>query len=177
MVAQAEALDAMHFAVDRERARHAHVLLEVRAREALAGVLAGLLLGLVPVERAHRDVLEIERHALLRIVLEGRLRVRHLPRFAQLDDVAVERSPVPVGHLDHFEAQAGGVEGVIVRDRGPAEAEQHAAIGQVEAHRALGVAFVRAVADAEPAAQRALGVEEVVVGALVEVQLGAERMH
>ena len=79
-----------------------------------------------------------------------------------------------LGRLQDLEAQAGGVEGVVVRDLRPPEREQHAPVGQVQADRPLGRALVGAVSDPEPAAELLLPVEEVVVGALVEVRLGAE---
>ena len=66
---------------------------------------------------------------------------------------------------------------VVVLDGGTLEHERHRAIGQINAHRHLGVALVGAVAHAEPAADLVGRVETVDVHALVEVRLGAELVH
>ncbi len=72
---------------------------------------------------------------------------------------------------------AAGVERVVVRDLGPLEPEADLAVGQVEAHRHLGIPLVRPVADAEEATDLVFGIEDVHVHALVEVRLGAELVH
>ena len=153
MIAQAEAVDGEALALDRERARHVHVLLEVGAREALLVVLVGLLVGFAAVERPDRLVDQVEGHLLLRVVFEGLLRIGHGARLGELHHRAVERGAVPLGRLLDLEAEARRVEGVVVRDLRAPEGEQDAAVGEIEADRALGVALVRAVPDPEPAAE------------------------
>jgi hypothetical protein len=77
----------------------------------------------------------------------------------------------------HLEAHPAGVEAGVVRDPRPAEHEADRAIGQVEAERHLGVALVRAIADADEPAQPLRRVVEVVVGALVVVRLPRVLVH
>ena len=71
---------------------------------------------------------------------------------------------------DHLEAQAAGVVGLVAVDPRALELERDPPVGQVEAHRHLGVALVGPVAHPHPAAHARAGVEEVVVAALVEVR-------
>src|SRR5262249_22649511 len=64
----------------------------------------------------------------------------------------------------------------VRRDLRPLVVEERRAVGLVDDHRDLGVALVRAIADAEEAAAASRAVEEVEVDRLVEVLLGPERV-
>ena len=69
---------------------------------------------------------------------------------------------------------AAGVEAVVILDLRALPVEEHGAVGLVEGERDLGVLLVRAVADAEEAAEPLRVVEEVEVHTLVEVLFWAE---
>jgi hypothetical protein len=79
--------------------------------------------------------------------------------------------------LPHLEAQPAGVVLVIGRDRRSLEHEGDASSGEIETGRHLGVALVRAIAETDETADPPARVEEVVVGALVEVLLAAVLVH
>ncbi len=114
----------------------------------------------------------------VRVLGERLLRVGHLERVVEQHDLAVDSVTSSSSNGSTIvEAHAAGVERVVVRDLGPLEHEADSAVGQVEAHRHLGVALVGPVADAEEATDSGCRVEDVEVHALVEVRLGAELVH
>ena len=84
-------------------------------------------------------------------------------------DLAVVGDVVLLVRRHHVEAQPTGVVRGVADDVGPLEHEPHPAVRQVEAHGHLRVALVGAVPHAHPPAETRVGVEEVVVAALVVV--------
>ena len=154
------------------------MLLVVGLAELLLGRLVALLAGVVlSVERAHRLVEQVQVDALLRALDEGALRICHLPGLLELQHGALVDGAQGLGRLQHLEAAAPGVEGVVVLDLGPLEHEEHASVRQVEGHGHLGLALVGAVPQPDEAPDRLLPVEEVEVHALVEVRLRPEGMR
>src|SRR3546814_7352591 len=114
---------------------------------------------------------------LVRVLREGLLGIGHLEGVVEHHDLALVADVEALERLEHVEADAAGVEGVVAVDLGPLEHEADLTVGQVEADGHLVVALVGAVAAAEPATDLLLGVVDVEVHALVEVRLRAELVH
>ena len=176
VVAQAISVDLGCLAVDGDSAGHVHVLLVVRAAEASLGAGIGALVIGLAVDGRDGFVQHVDGDLLVRVLAEGLAGVGHLLRVFQGDGVALVGSPQLDQRLDGLELHATGVEGVIGLDLRALPVEQHGAVGLVERERYFGILLVRAVADAQEAAEPPGVVEEVEIHALVEVLLGAERV-
>jgi hypothetical protein len=186
VVAQAVTAQLVAASFDLERSLDGPVLLEVAAGELLLGIADPRGLPATPGPAAPRLAppagrepapvqLELDGH--VGVLLEGHRWLGHLERVAQEADVAGIGHAVVFPGLHDLEAQPAGVVRVVVRDPGPLELEAGRPVRLVEADGHLGVLLVGSVPDPHPAADRPLAVEEVVVGALVEVPDVLHRVH
>jgi hypothetical protein len=183
VVAEAEAVgDVPRIRTDDDLPGDAHVLLGVSAGEHLGRVEIRLLLAFLPLGLAaprlgDRDQPQIDAALDARVVLEGRLRIRHVARLREDAHLAVVGDPVFLVRLDHLELEAAAVVRVVVVDLRALEHEADLAVRQVQAHGELGVALVHAVAHPYPSAHPRARIEPVVVPALVEVGRVLGRVH
>ncbi len=176
MVAQAEAVHLPLLVADPDGAFARDQLLVVALGELLTRLLVRRV-GLAPEHLGGTRALDAHLALGVRVLGEGLLRVGHLQGIVEHDDLAGVGDVEPLERLQHVEADAAGVKGVVGRDLGPLEHEPDPPTGQIEAHRHLRVALVGPVATAEPPADALGGVVEVEVHALVEVRLRTELVH
>jgi hypothetical protein len=175
VVTEAETVcDVERVGADVDGSRDRHVLLGVPAREHLLGIEVGFALALFPLGLAAPRCSDgfqekVDPAVDVRVVLESRLRLGHLPRTVQDADLPVVGDAVLLVRLDDLEAEPAGVVCVVGRDVRTLEHEADASVRQIQAHGELGVALVYAVAHAHPAARADAVVEPVVVAAFVEV--------
>src|SRR5262249_3474591 len=184
-ITQPEAVDRPAPLADRDAADRVAVLLEVTARELLAWSLrsdalpapVALLAQLAAVRRRQRGVRELDACPHVRILRERRARIEQIERALQHAGIPLVADHVLAHRCAHLEAHASGFEARVVADPRPAEHEPDRPIGQVEAERHLGIAFVRAVADPEESPETLSRIVEIVVRALVVVRLPGVLVH
>ena len=177
VVLAAAAVHLEHLVTDAHRPPHAAQVLVVPVR--LAGQEDAVDVRLVRAHHRFEPVgLDAQRdlRRLGRRGREGGLRVgQHPGVFEDRERASVRHGRRAVRIADR-PLLATGAE-PVGRDRRAAERERAAAAGQRDARRHLGVAFVGAHADAEPAGEPGGGVVEVDVAALVPVRLPADHVQ
>ena len=162
VVAEADRVGELELLVaDGDGAGDRHVLLGVAAREPVLRTgrrhLAVVPLGFAAERLRGGDEVEVDGARLVRVARERRLRLGHLARVREHAHLAVVGDVVLLVRRHHVEPQPRRVVRVVTVDGGPAEHEADAPVGQIEAHRHLGVPLVGAVAHADPAAHSRLG--------------------
>ncbi len=186
MVAQAEPVEAEFAFADYELPDRAPVLLQMAARELgarIAGGLdtlpsaRGLLTQLAAPSGRDPVVVKFQSGRRVRIALERLARLGHLERVLQDANVAEVGHAMMLEGLHDLELESPGVVRSVVLYLGTAEHEAHGAVGQVEADRHLGVAFVGAIAEPDEAAGLLRAIVKVVISAFVEIRLAGVRMH
>src|SRR5262249_44764132 len=157
VVAEPGGVELEALAGDRERPGRLAVLLEVSLRELLAGLLRAHAYPAVAVASAELAAVARRQSEVADVELDRHVGIprERVSGLAYLEGVREQAALAAVGHAmrgegpQHLEAQPAGVVGVVGGDLRALEHEGDPPVGQIEAGRHLGVALVRAVAEAD----------------------------
>ena len=149
-------------------------------REGVLGV--GFDLGTVGIHRLaavhRRHASHVELHLALdhRIFAERFTRIGHLLRLVEHDDFAFVGDRQMLERGDHGDLEAAGMHGVVVLDLGSTEHETHPPVGQVKAHRHLGITLVDSIPEPKPRTQTLIEIKPVQVHRFVVVRRNVRLM-